>query len=514
MAVGTVHNVTINYMLAIVAIWGAVTVFFQSAALTDRLYQDASIGSLLLLPIPDEVIFRWQGQTFLWRSLAIGMDGVAAFTFLAISAHLPPNGWIVVPLLATAHWAMVLALAVASAAHPVRALSACWPLIPVLFVGGFLLFVDKRFIGPQIAGWIDASSHWLTLLLPTGWTATVFDRALVKQEWLAATLAAPMLLILVLGVHSWRRLRQNYSLNVTDSPPDLSNREAEDECALPPRAPSAGPTEVLEAIHAREFLYPAGIESGGLLERIVSRRFTARDKLLTETMSSEVVHWSQRWRKAAWIMAGGMLASWLVQKLGQGWFGWIDGFTLLVSAGLSLSTGIRITAALPGLLPTNLGEMTRLKTKIALVRCLSALPLFAIYGALLAWRLGEPPLVGASVGAKVITLLLAVVPFHVVASISSGTNDTKINKFRALWMILVLLGCVAVILGLGAAAIIADFAGGPLWIGWACVPGVAVTSWLFFAYYQRQFNRCRFDLIRIVPAVLHPYDDDDGEYSL
>ena len=74
MAVGTVHDVSFNYKLAIVALWGAVTIAFQAGGLTSHLYGGAAISPLILLPVSDQFIFRWQTQIFLWKNLAVWID--------------------------------------------------------------------------------------------------------------------------------------------------------------------------------------------------------------------------------------------------------------------------------------------------------------------------------------------------------------------------------------------------------------------------------------------------------
>jgi len=498
MAAGARHNVSFNYSLAIITLWGVMTVAFQTSGLAVRLYNDAFTSPLLLLPAPDHVIFRWQAQTFFRQNLITWVHGAAAFTFLAIISGLEPDKWVAVPLLATAQWLIILALAVASVAYPLRALRFVQLLIPVLLLVFVLLIVDGKFVGPRLASWIDASSPWLTLVLPTGWPATLFDRVLVKHEWMTLVLGGPIALSMALGFQGWKHLRQRYklsdTLNVATPPPEPPGAESTEEVASPPRTPLVGPTELLDGIRAREFLRPLSLESPGPLERFIFTRLTAKDKLLMESMLAERIRWSKRWRNAALLLAGGMTASWLLQRLGAFWFGWVDGFALLVAAGLALSTSIRVSTALPAALPVSVAEIARLKMKLAFGRYVTSLPLFVAYGALLAWRIGESPGAGASLGAKAIALLMAVVPFHVVASISSGTNDTKITGLRSLWMVVVLLVCVLVILGFGVAALIASFAKGAFWAGWACVPVVAVTSWLFLAYYRRQFNRCRFDI--------------------
>jgi hypothetical protein len=514
MAAGTRHNVSFNYSLAIITLWGVMTVAFQTSGLAARLYNDASISPLLLLPAPDHVIFRWQAQTFFRKNLITWIDGAAAFTFLAVTSGLEPDQCVAVPLLATAQWLIILALAVASVAYPQRALRFVQLLIPVLLLVFVLLIVDQKFIGPRLASWIDASSPWLTLILPTGWPATLFGRVLVKHEWMTLVLVGPIALSLALGFQGWKHLRRQYklsdTLNVATPPPEPIGAGSTEGVASPRRTPLVGPTEQLDRIHTREFLQPARLESPGPLERFIFDRLTARDKLLVESMAAESIHWSRRWRNAALILAAGMTASWLLQRLGAFWFGWVDAFALLVATGLALITSIRVRTALPAALPVSVAEIARLKMKLAFGRYVTALPLFVIYGALLAWRIGESPGAGASLGAKAIALLLAVVPFHVVASISSGTNDTKITRLRSLWMVVVLLGCVLVILGFGVAAVIADFAKGGFWAGWACVPVVAVTSWLFFVYYQRQFNRCRFDVTQLLGESAAAWQNSDG----
>lgn len=504
MAAGTVHNVSFQYNLAIIALWGVMSVVFQASGLVARLYNDAFISPLLLLPAPDHVIFRWQAQTFFRKNLLTWIDGAAAFTFLAVVSGLEPDKWVIVPLLATAQWLIILALAAASVAYPLRALRVSQLLLPALCLVFVLLVVDRKFVGPQLALWIDATSPWLTLVLPTGWPATLLDRVLVKHELMALVLAGPIALILALGFQGWKHLRRHYklndTLNVAIPPPEPGETESTEEIPSPPRTPLIGPTELLDRTHAREFLQPARPESPGPLERFIFDRLTARDKLLVEAMSAEHIRWSKRWRNAALFMAGGMTVSWLLQRLGAVWFGWVDGFALLVAGGLTLSTGIRVSAALLGTMPASFGELVRLKTKLAFARSAAALPLFVIYGGLLAWRLGQSPIDGASLGAKAIALFLAVAPFQMVASLSSGTNDTRKIGFRSLGLVVMLVGCALAILGFGVVAISADFAGAHKWAGWACVPGAAGASWLFLAYYQRQFNRCRFDVTELARA--------------
>jgi hypothetical protein len=514
MAAGTAHNVSFQYHLAIIALWGAMSVGFQAGGLAARLYNDAFVSPLLLLPVPDHIIFRWQTQTFLRKNLAAWIDGAAAFTFLAVVSGLEPNKWVIVPLFATAQWLIILGLAAASVAYRPRLPRFLQLMLPVLLLVFVLLLVDRKFVGPRLALWIDATSSWLTLVLPTGWPAILFDRALMRHDWLSLVLAGPIALIFGLAFQSWKHLRRHYKLNATlnvGTPlPTSDENEPPDQIPLPQQAPLIGPTELLDGIHAREFLRPFSLESPGPLERFVFDRLTARDKLLVETMAAEHIRWSKRWRNAALFLAGGMTVSWLLQRLGAVWFGWVDAFALMVAAVLSLITSIRVRTALPAALPVSVAEIARLKMKLAFGRCVTALPLFVAYGALLAWRIGESPGAGASVGAKAIALLLAVVPFHVVASISSGTNDTKITRLHSLWMIAVLLICVLVILGFGVAAVIADFANGAFWAGWACVAAVAVTSWLFLVYYQRQFNRCRFDVTQLFGEPAASWQDSDG----
>lgn len=514
MAAGARHNVSFNYGLAIITLWGVMSVAFQASGLAARLYNDAFISPLLLLPAPDHVIFRWQAQTFFRKNLVTWVDGAAAFTFLAVISGPEPGKWVAVPLLATAQWLIILALAVASVAYPLRALRFVQLLIPVLLLVFVLLIVDGKFVGPRLASWIDASSTWLTLVLPRGWPATLFDRVLVKHEWMTLVMAGPIALSLALGFQGWKHLRRHYklsdTLNVATPPSEAPGAESTEEVASPSRTPLMGPTELLDEIRARAFLRPFSLESSGPMERFIFARLTVKDKLLMESMSAERIRWSKRWCNAALLLTGGMAASWLLQRLGTFWFGWVDGFALLVAAGLALSTSIRVRTALPAALPVSVAEIARLKVKLAFGRYVTALPLFVAYGALLAWRIGESPGSGASLGAKAIALLMAVVPFHVVASISSGTNDTKITRLRSLWMVVVLLVCVLVILGFGVAAVIADFATGAFWAGWGCALVVAVTSWLFLVYYQRQFNRCRFDVTQLLGESAASWQDSDG----
>lgn len=494
MGAGAEHQAGAGCSLSVLAIWGLVTVLIQSAILESHLYQGDSVKPLLLLPVEDDVILRWQAQSFLARSIAVWMVSAAGFTYLATLARLPYSGWWVVPVLASGQWMLILALAALLLAYPFAALRVLLLLIPVSGIGGFLLLVDKKFVGPQIALLLDTWSPWITLVFPTGWMPALFRRGVIGHDWMAFSLFAPLSALVWMGLRTLPQLRRNFIKIVAAERAYPQGSESEDEITPSDQAPVCGPTETIDSIHARGFLQPASSESQGLLERAVFSRITRREQLLLECVSAESIRWSSRWRLAASFLVIGMLGSWFFQKLGVSWFGWIDGITLLIAAGLSLSTGVRIDSKLPVLFPATVGEMVRLKMKIATVRSLSALPLLAMYGALLAWRLGGSASAGASSGAKVVVLLFAIVPALSMTSVSSGTTDTSKMSLRSLWMILMFLGCAVTILGFGAASLLADFSAEALWIGWVCVVPYSVTSWAFSAYYQRQFNRCWFDV--------------------
>jgi hypothetical protein len=222
---------------------------------------------------------------------------------------------------------------------------------------------------------------------------------------------------------------------------------------------------------------------------------TTRERLLVEAMGTEHLGWSQLWRKAAVVLGVTMVISWTLQRIGVAWFGGVDAIGLFVAACMTLPSGLQVNARFLTSLPANVREVARLKGKFALIRCLSAAVLFACYGTLLTWRLGESPLIGAIVGAKAIFLILAVAPVVTASQVSGGTNDTRAIRLRSLGFIAFLVVGVIVILVLGTVAFVVDFSEGPLWVGGLLALATYGAAWLMLRAYEWQFNRCRADVV-------------------
>jgi hypothetical protein len=447
--------------------------------------------------VSDGFIFRRLSQRFLLRSIWTWLDYLVAFGYLAFAANFTDAAvWAWVPALSVLQWALTMAMAAIFSRHlPIGSPYAVQAMLGfgAIFI---ILTIDLRWLAPALGSWIEGSADWLTLVLPTGWLPTLFHRAVVRGDWMTLLLLGPVGLTLYAGFRYWKgvfRAFDSTPIPIPVAPPELGDDESVPAVHNQPANPP-GPTEVQDGIASREFLAPTEWKSPGLQERFVLNRLTVREKLLTEVALGDEPNWSGRWRRAAQFMAAGCLVAWVLQWVGTHWYGWVDGFVLLVGAGLSISTGFRTRTDLIGSFPVSMRELARLKAKLGIMRSVCAMPLFALYGVALALRVGESPLLGGIIGVKVALILAALLPFRVAVGISGGTNDTREVRFTSLGFLALLLFFVLLMLAFIAITLIPDFHEGPNWASWAFLPGVFGASWLFYAYYRRQFNRCRFDL--------------------
>lgn len=494
MALGATYQLSMGYRLAVLALWSFVAAVFVAGQLESDACGDPQVQPLLLLPVPDDEIFRWRTQGLLRRSLPHWIDSAAAFSFLAVISNGSVFSWLSVLVFATAQWLLILALATILAAYPIRSLRRFGSLLPVVVVLAlFVLVVDRRFVGPHLARGIDAAAPWIGVLLPTGWPGLMFDRGVLQHDWIALPVILPIALLAAWGFHSWRQLKRSYSLDIASFNGGVQIDEEEWHQPDGETARPSGPTEVVDEIRTGSFLRPHLQLAEGPLERLADRLLTDRERLLLAAIGIERLGWSDLWRKAAMVLGVATLAAWTLQRIGMSWFGWLDAIGVLVAACMTLPSGVQVNARFLTSLPVKVGEIARLKGKFALIRCFSAMVLFTSYGAVLAWRLGESPITGALVGAKAILLILAVMPVLTASQVSG--NDTRTIRFRSVGFIALLLVGVIAILALGLAALAVDFSGEPVWLGILLALATYGVAWAMLKAYEWSFNRGRADII-------------------
>jgi hypothetical protein len=498
----TSGGASLAYKLSLLSLWGLALSFTQAFHLLHCLNQHPDRTPLLFLPISDAMLFHHLWSRFLARSRGVWLDFAAGYSLLLGTLGASLWQWTLVPVVATLHWLATVASAVLLHSFPTVTLRLALPLVPLLggcFIG---LMVERIYVGPAVARWLEGASGWLLILLPTGWPAMLFRDVAFHREWLSIVLLAPLGGWLWWSWLRWGTAQRQFS--VADIVParsvtGLDGEETElpellSELQLP------GTTATLDAMAQKQFLR-AGFSwaQAAWLERCVLRWLNLREQLLLETLLDELPNWSRGWLRAGRCLGLGALAATAAQQWGASWFGWIDGAALFLALGLALGTGLPHGGAILSAFPVGFDELLRLKSKVWGARWACAAPLFLAYALVLCWRLRlEAPLLqGLALSLKGWCLIPAVYPYTLTASIEpgSGQTETKELRIKNLGSLLVALVCGGTTLLLVLTALVPDLIGHGGWLSWLAVPLAHLPGWLFLARYRRRFNRCRTDLL-------------------
>jgi hypothetical protein len=489
LSVGAELRSAAGCQMALFTFWALTTVLMGAQQFCALLEGDEERVSLLHLPISDHAICQRQSGKFLRRTAWSAVEAAAVYCWLG-GFQLEPSPipfWVWVAPAALLHWLLTLAASVILVQHarpgPRTSLT-----IFVLWAGFCALLFDRVYLGPWLARQLDAGADWLTMVIPTGWPTALFH-GVARGDWLTLLLLAPSGLVLWLGTISWRQLRAGFLLSELEPAADPNGTD--EETIPPPESFSGakGPTALVDEIRRRDFLTPSPPwDPNDALERTAVNWLTPREHLLAEVAVEPRPGWTRHWWRALLIYVVGTLCAWGLQSLGSRFFGWVDGVVLLFMAGNSLSTGVNTSHELVGLLPIRLNELLRLRLKFWLIRSTSALPLFAVAGAVLAWRLGASPALGAGMGLKGALLLHALFPYG-----GLGGWEQDQQSVRTAFVLLGLV-CVGTSCAFGVAAFAPGFWGKADWLSWLCVPAAVLPSWFFVAIYLWRFNRGRIDL--------------------
>lgn len=475
---------------AVISLWAAASAFRWAHQWFQQFYASEDLVVLNLLPLNDKQVFRFQARRYLKAARWTAWELLLSYAVLGAVATPAVVPIYFLPVAALLQTALVLALAVHAASRlhmlPLNgiALILYSTAIAVLILGAQQL---------QSAGVFIQASHWI---FPTGWLNYVLLNA--REDWVVVALVVPILGIIYLARFSWAHLRNYYSLEGFEIVPSAARHPAIEEEELTPQSFShrAGPTEIEDRIVARSFLAGVNWELAGWLERLASRFLNARERVITEFLVAQDPGWSRAFRWSFWMW---LVACAVVLFLGQfgGTLVFITGY-ILASASLPLFggewRGMRQTHAggvnIPAfaVYPIEFNAIALIFLKVNCLRILTALPFLLSFSALAAWRLGQSPLNGLVICAKLLGILLSLQPLFVLFPISTTTNDT--SRMPGVWFLL-FFPLLLVVLASGVGVFVNSSFSGVL----LCYAVMTMTSILLFFIYRRAYRRGRFDLL-------------------
>jgi len=496
--------------LALIALLAFVFATYRARNLLDQLYAAPDLASLMLLPITEPEIFRWEFQKVLYRTVWSWIDIGVAFGGLGVYFGFSAMQYGLLVVLSIAVWMAVVALAVLGAAFfprfPYRAVSGA-----IIVVLWFTL-VNQWFRAEMVA-FLQAYGHPLAMLLPTGWAVSLFNLLTPPVDWLHLLLIAPVAVLVGSLRFSIARLKRDYQYHepiLPEAPDILPGADGEEIQGFPNDAigPGARRIDVEELVVSRKFLAPVQWQLRGWLEKILWKWFSERDRVLVEFAFANGIEILKPWRKILITMLSASLLSGAVSLLSSMIALCILYFGLFVAfcQVLPQLSGVRCFRAIPSsgiamplhsVYPVGYWEVARLLVKRSVVQ-IPFLFAAAVAGSLIMAYVAHWSMMSALFfGVKIGGVLFAATFIFVTFGFSSGTNDTQL-RWRTLPFILTMVACGVVGMGLALAAFLPVEVSGALasWICWALL---MLDAYAFFAIYGYFYNRNTFDLMRMPP---------------
>jgi len=239
----------------------------------------------------------------------------------------------------------------------------------------------------------------------------------------------------------------------------------------------------------------------GVLEAVVLRWLTARERIVLDTLLASSAEWTREWRRG-WMaalvatLASLAAAQFLPQALPVvfGFGAWV-----VVAVGTPPAGGswLGFSSAMAGqracaicvLQPLGMAEAARVMGKANLIRLGAALPHFILYGALGGALFASSAATGAVWGGKALLLLVALIPATPVLKYSPHTNDTNAGCLPSLAFLVVGLPWLLSVLALAISLF--------YWPaqGFAALPLIALLAWAAWRAYRAACEKGAFDLM-------------------
>ncbi|HEX7863114.1 MAG TPA: hypothetical protein VF773_22485 [Verrucomicrobiae bacterium] len=477
----------LKWAAGVIALWTAGTALKWGHQWFHQFYASEDLVVLNLLPLNDRQIFQFQLRRYLRGAGWIFWELFLLYCALALLPAQPQPPLYAFPIAGLAQALLVLALAVHAASFlhmlPLGTLAGLFRLnaivLLVLGIQGF----------PFVQSLVRAT-EWF---LPTGWINYVLIRT--SADWAVLALAIPLGAIVYLARFSFDRLRNFYSLEgfeIVPGPAELSGVDQQ-ELNAASFSNRAGPTEITDRIGARHFLDGVNWNLRGGMEKLVARMLSPRERVITEFLVAQEPGWTHSLKWSFWVW---LIVTTIVLSFGS--YGTIVFFGAYVLGAATLLgaewRGMRQSAAggmfLPAysLYPIGFNEMAKIFLKVNIVRLIAVSPLVISFAAVAAFKLGHSPLHGATVGLKIVGLILCLQPLLVLLPISATTNDTA--RMLSIW-IFVFFPIILIVLACGLGIFLSDTG---LGVGTSFVVMFLLAGFFFFLY-RKAYRSGRFDLL-------------------
>lgn len=477
----------IGWAAGVIALWAAGTALKWGHYWFHQFYASEDLVVLNLLPLNDRQIFEYQLRGYVRSAGWIGWELLLGYMALAFLGTPPPIYALVIAALAQTLLVLALALHSASYLH----------MLPLATLAGFLRMTAVVLLVLIVQGFAFTESlvratEWF---LPTGWVNYVLLRT-SGDAWILL-LAVPIAAIVYLARYSFARLHSFYSLEGFEIIPGSGHAiPEEEELTSGSFGNRAGPTEIEDRILGRYFLEGVNWNLGGAVEKFIARFLSPRERVITEFLVAHDPGWTRSLKWNFWIWVIVCLVVLVFGRFG----GTIVFFAAYVLGAASLPLfggdwrGMRQSAAggvyVPGysLYPIQFNEMARIFLKVNLVRICAAIPFITSFGALAAWTLGHPPMMGAIIGAKLLGILLCAQPLFVVFPISATTNDT--SRMSGVWFLV--FAPVFIVMAIAAMGVF--FSGTVIGVI-LCYGLLMLLSGMLFLIYRNAYRKGKFDLL-------------------
>jgi len=496
--------------LAVIGLWTLALVPATVRNLLVTLYRANDLGTLLLLPVSDATIFRWEMQRFFRGSLYALGDLIVGFGTLCWFLKLPPVEWILVPVFAALSWAVLLALAALCAARRPRfhyeMVYSCFILL------GLVMFLFWRVMGPALLNIVDPAAPALNLLLPTGWSPSLFQLTWPDRHWTTLGLVVPIGLILCTARSSFGLLRGRYKFHEVTAAqaPDLipgedSATAAAGQGGSRPTLARAGLTAIEEIVQSRQFLATEPWPRKGWFEKRLWQWLSPRERTLAEFAFPKGFAINRPWwiilRNFSLMAVLGFTAG-LADRQVEIWIFGIGFFVTFAHTAaqvfgsgaafqIRFNNGVKIPVHAG--FPIGFRELSRVLFKCSLIQLPLLIPYVMVCAALIGHLAGVGIAFAMLAGFKAAFLFCASRFIFVALGFSSGTNDSTGFRPRTLALVAVVVGLGLVFLILGAAGLFVPDAV-TAWVLWALA---LCDAYALFRVYGWFYHANWFDLMKI-----------------
>jgi len=492
--------------LALVTIWMLSWSFSRAQSLISLLYQSGDLSALSFLPIEKPVLFRWELQKYFWASVMSLLDLIAGYGTIAVYLNSPAAMAATIPAAVLA-WFTMHALVLFCASR--------WPRFPYGAIPALAIFsligLGFAHLGEHLADALHTFGIPINVLLPTGWTASVFLLFTGDHDWTLALLLIPIAGVLSTIPNSLARLRAQYDFKEATRPEvsDIIPQEIEEtDIATSPsdERPLRVESEAVEKIVRQNLLPPpAPWHAPAWPEKLLWRWLTPRERILAEFVFPQKIAILKGWIKSFRNAGIAVLLALAVGLRSPGWEALIlivglvvTGFgTLLklLGSGAAFETVNSSGTNMPRYACYGIGmrELSRLLLKYTAIQIPLLLLLTLLCGGLIAHFSSSPIGVGLLLALKVTGLVAALRFISLTLSFSSCTNDSSRFRLKNIALVIILLTAIGTFLVLAAAAI---FVPDPTaaWIMWAiALPNAALVPKIYAWFYNRNW----FDLMAV-----------------